>query len=115
MPLRTGVPRTTHTWLKALYNYLDLEIAGIYPSGASGIPNATWVGKGVAAVQIGNASGIIGLYGSTGLARPTGLGATAGTTGLSGFDLRSNGGTGTQFYSLNDLVAIMKSRGDITV
>ncbi len=111
------VPRTTHGtygWLGPIYDYMDALGSVVTPSGASGIPNAIWAGKTVRGTMVSNATGLFGLYGSTGILRPTGLGASGGTTGASGFDLRSNGGTGTQFYTLTDLVAILKSRGDIT-
>ncbi len=112
---RRGVPRTTHTWLRALYNYLDTEIAYVQPAGATGTQGlALLIGAGAPQTDIGNATGLIGMYGTTGILRPTGLGAVAGITAASGYDARSNGGIGTNFYSLQDLVLIMKQRGDIT-
>ena len=115
MPLRSSVPRTTHQWLKPLYNYLDNGVKVTVPSGASGIANGAWLGSNVLDTQIANATGAVGFYGSTGILRPTGLSSTAGATGVTFFDQRSNGGTGANFYTLADLVAILKSRGDIAV
>lgn len=131
MPLRTGVPRTTHTWLKNLYNYLDAVIAGTVASGASGVFSGSWIGKGVPETQIGNASGIIGFYGSTGalqilatafgISGVTSAGGSSGilATGVGGSGLNSaiaqlafNGGTGTA-YTLNDLVRQLKNQGSI--
>lgn len=89
-----SIPRTTHTWLQPLYNALE--------------------GKKARPLQLGSPTGALGLYGASGILRPTGLGAITASTGLSGYDTKSNGGTGTQFYSLQDLVLILKLRGDIT-
>lgn len=89
-----GVPVTTHQWLKPLYDTLN--------------------GKGSRPLNFGSPTGVMGFYGSTGIARPTGIGASLGITGTTFFDARTNGGTGTQFYTLNDLVLLLKRRGDIT-
>lgn len=128
MPVRTTVPRTTHQWLKNLYTYIDLILSEVVPSGASGIANAAWYGKGVPQVQIGNATGAIGFYGFTGIAQiATGgngiLAATAmGPSGLPGTGLGAsgfytqlanaafNGGTGNA-YTINDLVTELKNAG----
>lgn len=90
-----GPFRTTHTWLKPLYAILG--------------------GAAVTPLSLGSPTSIIGLYGVTGIKQPTGLGASGGTTGgaSGGIDVRSNGGTGTNYYSLSDLVLILKARGDI--
>jgi hypothetical protein len=94
-----SVPRTTHPWLQPFYNALE--------------------GKKSRPLQLGSASGAMGFYGASGIQRPTGIGATGsaaggGVTGTSFFDLRTNGGTGVQYYTLSDIVAILKLRGDIT-
>lgn len=96
-----GVPRTTHTWLKNLYNFLD---------GKSLSPT------GLAITMFGSPTGQLGFYGVTGAKQPTGLGTTGsaalgGVTGTTFFDLRTNGGTGTQYYTLTDLVADLKLQG----
>jgi len=88
--------RTTHQWLKPLYAIL---------SGVSPVP-----------LQLGSPTSYLGVYGASGIQRPTGLGSFAGGTGgaSGGLDVRSNGGTGAQFYTFSDLVLILKRRGDIT-
>lgn len=128
MPFRVGAPRTTHQWLKPLYDYLDGLGSLITPSGASGIANAYWVGKSVPQTQIGNATGVVGLYGFTGLAQIAtgGLFTTAGSAlGASGFQATGigasglythlanaafNGGSGTP-YTITDIVAELKNIG----
>lgn len=108
-----GVPRTTHQWLKNLYNYLD---------GKSQSPT------GLAVTQFGSSTGIVGFYGQTGakqiatggigLMSATNLGVSgiaATGLGLSGlfYDLANagwNGGTGT-VYSVNDVVVALKNIG----
>lgn len=127
MPRSTGCPKTTHQWLKPLYTYLDNVIFGVVPSGASGIPNAAWYGKGVPIAQFGNATGVIGFLGNTGLppvatggnlgllATALGVSGTATGVGASGFYYHLgkagfNGGTGT-VYTVNDLVAMAKNFG----
>lgn len=118
MAARSKVPRTTHTWLKPLYNYLDNGVAAITPSGASGIASTAWLGAYVPQSVVGNATGTIGVYGASGILQPTGLGMTGsatlgGPTGTTFFDFRTNGGTGAQYYSFTDIVNILKLRGDI--
>src|SRR5262249_43101000 len=98
-----GVPITTHQWLQPLYSWLG---------GKSRSPT------GLAPMAIRSATGAMGFYGNTGIKQPTGLGTTGsgpggGVTGSSFFDLRSNGGTGTNFYTFTDIVNILKKRGDI--
>lgn len=89
-----SIPRTTHQWLKPLYDMLD--------------------GHGKRALVLGSPTSVIGMYGYTGVKQPTGVGATAGTTGATGtLTLASNGGTGTNFYTFGDLVLFLKQRGDI--
>lgn len=125
MPVRSGFPRTTHQWLKPLYDALDASFGYIVPSGASGIPNAVWVGRGVPQTQIGTATGVIGLFGVTGIApiatggngilsatylgasgfASTGVGASGLYTHLARF--ADNGGSGTP-YTHGDLVSILK-------
>lgn len=131
MPVRTGFPRTTHKWLKPLYDALDASFGYVVPSGASGIANALWSGKGVPLLQLGNASGMVSLYGASGIAgqlatgtngsfNATSFGASGfGATGLgaSGFytfasRFSENGGSGT-FYTLGDLVTQLKNLGAI--
>lgn len=135
MPVRTGVPRTTHTWLKPLYDALDAALGFIVPSGASGIPNAAWFGRGVPQVQIGNATGVIGMYGATGITQlatggnlilsatylgTSGFGATLiaasgvalSASGMAPFLARfaDNGGSGTP-YTHGDVVSMLKRAG----
>lgn len=94
-----SIPRTTHTWLSPLYNTLE--------------------GKVVRPLQLGSATGFLGFYGVSGIQRPTGVGSTGGAvaggpTGTTFFDQRSNGGTGTNYYTLNDLVLFLKRNGLLT-
>lgn len=128
MPLRNKVPRTTHQWLKNLYDYLDNGVLVAYPSGASGIPNAAWLGKTVPQTQIGNATGVVGFFGATGVAPiATGgnvsLGATyLGVSGNAATGIGNSGlyyqlgaaayvgGTGTP-YTVNDIVIQLKNLG----
>lgn len=128
MPLRFGVPRTTHQWLKPLYNYIDNGVKTTVPSGASGIANATWLGSNVIVSQVGNATGLVGFYGATGYTQiqaSTGinLGATsAGVSGVAATGLGAsglfyslaraafNGATGT-VYTINDIVVQLKNMG----
>jgi hypothetical protein len=129
MPVRTGVPRTTHTWLKPLYNYLDAVISGTVASGASGLFSGAWVGKGAPAAMVGNATGVVGFYGFSGLPQilatsfgisgVTSAGGSSGilATGVGGSGLANaiaqlafNGGTGTA-YTLNDFVREAKNLG----
>lgn len=96
-----SVPRTTHQWLRNLYNYLD---------GKSASPT------GVAFASFGSPTGTLGFFGATGSKQPTGLGVTGsaalgGVTGTTFFDLRTNGGTGTQYYTLTELVMDLKAQG----
>ena len=135
MPVRTGVPRTTHQWLKPLYDALDRALGYIVPSGASGIPNAAWLGRGMAVTQVGNATGVVGLYGFSGLAQvatggngvlsatylgTSGFGATLiaasgvalSASGMAIFLARfaDNGGSGTP-YVYSDVVGALKRAG----
>ena len=105
-----GRARTTHTWLKPLYDLLE--------------------GKTSASLSIGSSTGIVGLYGSSGLAvqlatgtnglfnNATSFGASGfGATGIGGSGLyvhlgraSYNGGTGN-FYTSNDIVTALKNVG----
>lgn len=119
MPFRSGVPRTTHKWLAPLYNYLDSVLSSVVPSGGSGIANAAWVGKGVPITQLGNASGLVGNYGSSGIAGQLATG-TAGITGFTGLAAGAsgpanwwfNGGSGA-FYTIGDVVTALKNNGTL--
>lgn len=91
-----GPWRTTHQWLKPLYAVLG--------------------GVGIIPLQLGSPTGVIGFYGASGIRQPTGLGVTGsaalgGVTGATFFDLRTNGGTGAQYYTLTDVVNILKREG----
>jgi hypothetical protein len=134
MPVRTGVPRTTHKWLGPLYDALDDVLGYTVPSGASGIANGAWLGRGVAITQVGNATGVVGFYGATGIApisaasgllsmtylgasgfgftfiSPSGQGLSS--SGLAHFLARAawNGGSGT-IYTVNDVVLQLKNMG----
>lgn len=113
---RSGVPRTTHTWLKNLYDYLDKEAVGIYPSGASGIPNASWLGSRVPYTMVGNQTGTIGFYGATGVVQVAS--GTAGISGMTGSLLGAsgpavwwfNGGSGA-YYTIGDAILALKNLG----
>jgi hypothetical protein len=90
-----SIPRTTHTWLAPLYDALE--------------------GRGTRQPQIGSATGTVGLYGATGIARlATGTAGITGLTGAGGMTAFSmvwiNGGSGA-FYTLTDVVAALKNVG----
>lgn len=129
------VPRPTHQWLAPLFTYLDKTVEGTTPSGASGIPNGAWLGRQVSTVQVGNATGIVGLYGFSGLAQiatggagilsatylgASGFGATnltASGWAVSGSGLAiflgrfaDNGGSGTP-YTFSDAISALKRLG----
>lgn len=112
-----GPPITTHTWLQPLYRWLKGDLVQL---NASGVAVGARIGGALPAVQLGNATGIVGFYGSTGIARPgTGFGITGSAslgsaTGTTFFDFRTNGGTGTAYYTLTELVADLKGQGLIT-
>jgi hypothetical protein len=94
-----SIPRTTHTWLVPLYNTLE--------------------GKVVRPLQLGSATGFIGFFGVSGIVRPAAFGSTGGAvaggpTGTTFFDMRSNGGTGTNYVTFNDVVLYMKRLGLLT-
>jgi hypothetical protein len=91
-----SIPRTTHQWLQPLYNVLD--------------------GHASRPLQLSSPTGIVGFFGASGIKQPTGLGVTGsaaagGVTGTTFFDLRTNGGTGTNYYTLTDVVADLKGLG----
>jgi hypothetical protein len=122
------VKRSTHTWMDSLYDYVDYLGGVVTPSGASGIPNAIWVGHNLGTAMVGNSTGVVGLYGFTGLSKvatggqfltngtylgPSGLVAT----GLGGSGLyhhlgrfAENGGSGTP-YTHADVVNALKRMG----
>jgi len=81
---------------------------GVYPGAtaslAIGPTNTAQVGIGTTGVPVG-------FFGATGIARASGAGITGGATGTTFFDARSNGGTGTNFYTHADLVLILKQLG----
>lgn len=107
--------RVTHQWLKPLFDYLD-KLGGVDlgSSGLGSVPRGAQYGVSVPITQVSNATGVLGFYGSTGISQGTAAGATAGSTGSSGvYFHRTNGGTGTNFYTLDDVIAYMKSRGDL--
>lgn len=128
MPVRTGVPRVTHQWLKPVLDYIDQMASVTVPSGASGIANGVWIGKTVPTTQISNATGVAGFFGFTGIGPiatggngvlsatalgasgfpATGLGASGFYTSLANAAL--NGGSGTP-YTLNDIVVQLKNLG----
>lgn len=135
MPVRTGFPRTTHQWLKPLYDALDVAFDYTVPSGASGIANAVGLGGGVPVTILGNATGVVGVYGYSGLAQlatggngilsatylgASGFGSTLITasglalsaSGISPFLARfaDNGGSGTP-YTHGDVVSALKRLG----
>lgn len=104
-----GVPITTHEWLQPLYHWLrGWGSASVFtgPTGA----------RFPAALSIGMPTGILGFFGATGVQQPTGLGATGsaaggGVTGSTFFDIRSNGGTGANYYTITDVVNALKGEG----
>ena len=70
-------------------------------------------GKKNRPLSLGSPTGLFGATGTTRLGTGA-LGTTAGTTGSAGgtlADLRSNGGTGTSFYTLQDVVHVLKRHG----
>lgn len=88
--------RTTHQWLQPLYAILG--------------------GRAVTPLQLGSATSYLGFYGTSGIKQPTGLGVTGsaalgGATGTSFFDFRTNGGTGTQYFTFTDVVNALKLNG----
>ena len=120
MPFLSQLPNPGHdAWMGPLYRALIKAIGYVVPSGASGIPSMVRLGEGIPTVAVGNATGSLGWYGTTGIPKSlaVGLGNTGGTTGVASgaYALRSNGGTGTNFYTLDDLVAIGKMNGSLTV
>lgn len=134
MSVKKVVPRTTHTWLKPLYDYLDHGVVAYQglQSGFSGIFSGVWLGSNVPVTMVGQSTGVVGFYGSTGLPQigtvANGVGLTGGTnywsgssgilaTGIGGSGLLSainqlgwNGGSGT-IYDLNDVVRQLKNMG----
>lgn len=110
--IQGSVPTTTHQWLRPLYLYLQGTIGAFQPTGATGMNGfALQLGNAVPQTDIGNPTGILGFYGATGIQQPTGTGSFAGTTAASGYDVRSNGGSGTNVYSFGDVVAALKGQG----
>lgn len=91
-----SIPRTTHEWLQPLYNVLD--------------------GHASRPLQLSSPTGLIGVFGASGSRQWTGAGSTGSVslgsaTGTSFFDQRWNGGTGTNYYTNNDIVAAFKAFG----
>lgn len=92
-----SVPRTVHQWLQPFYDMME--------------------GRKSRPLQLGSATGLIGLFGTTGSTRmPTGLiGGTGSSTGSAGGtlpDMRSNGGfTGTAYLTFENVVNILKRHG----
>lgn len=99
-----GPPVTTHTWLRPLYRWLK-GMGGVVLS-PTGV---------VLDYQVGVTGAALGFYGNTGTLQPTGVGSTGGgsggVTGTTFFDMRSNGGTGVNYYTFNDLVLDLKNQG----
>lgn len=121
-----AVPRTTHTWLKRLYDYIDDLEALIYPSGQTGIPQGMNIGVALV-TRVGTSTGILGMYGFSGYAQiaaaPGNLGATyvgasgAVSTGVGASGLYYhlgkvgyNGATGS-VYTIDDIVIQLKNMG----
>lgn len=93
-----SIPRTTHQWLRPLYDALD--------------------GHAKRPLQFGSPTSYFGVYGVSGAIQYVGVGSTGtaaggGPTGSSFFDQRSNGGTGTNYYTLTDIVQALKGVGII--
>lgn len=108
-------PRTTHQWLAPLYGHMEKVLDFGAPSGYSGM-QGVGVAQGVPIARFGNASGTIGMYGSTGPAGQLATG-TAGITGLTGAGGMTafsmvwiNGGSGA-YYRLTDIVTALKNVG----
>mgnify|MGYP001617672177 CR=1 FL=1 len=115
-----AVPRTTHTWLAPLYDYLDDSLGGGADSATLGLTDPT--------TRIGNATGVIGMYGTSGIAQiatgsagilsatyigasgfaSTGVGASGLYTHLARY--ADNGGSGTP-YTVGDIVTQLKNLG----
>lgn len=89
--------RSTHQWLKPLYDELD--------------------GRTPRPVQLSSSTGYLGVFGASGTTRmPTGFGFTGGAaqggaTGTTFFDFRTNGGTGAAYYNFTELVGYFKRLG----
>lgn len=104
-----GPPITTHKWLQPLYAFLrGFGTASQYTGPTGMLAPST--------VQFGTPTMTIGFFGATGTKQPTGLGSTGsaaggGATGSTFFDQRWNGGTGTNYYTVNDIVNALKSEG----
>lgn len=99
-----GPPITTHQWLQPLYRWLK-GVGGVQLS-ASGTALSFRTPTGIA----------LGFYGASGIGQPSGAGSTGsapggGATGSTFFDFRSNGGTGTNYYTFTDLVFDLKRQG----
>jgi len=119
-------PVTTHQWLQPLYKWLK-GVGGAVLT-ASGTAQASWLGQNSSTVRIGNATGVIGLYGYSGLPQVATGGAgiySASYLGVSGWastgvgnsglftflsHFADNGGTGTP-YTLSDVVRELKNIG----
>jgi hypothetical protein len=91
--------RTTHQWLKPFWDALGGRVAQ--------------------PLQLSSATGFLGFYGVSGIQRPNSFGTTGGAaaggpTGTTFFDMRSNGGTGTNYVTFNDMVLYMKRLGLLT-
>lgn len=122
-------PRTTHQWLAPLYGHLEKVVDFGAPSGYSGMQGVHF-GRSVPIAQVGNATGVVGFFGNTGIAPiATGGGGLFGATNLSVSGIAAtgmgnsglyfhlgraawNGGTGTP-YTVNDLVLQLKNLGII--
>lgn len=88
-----SIKRTTHTWLKPVFDNLD----------------------GITKNPFGVATSVHGLYGQTGVAQlATGTAGITGMTGAGGMTAFSqvwiNGGSGA-YYQLQDIVTALKNVG----
>lgn len=126
MALPKGV-RTTHTWLKPFYDVFDKVVDLQAPSGYASI-QGVGLGRSAPVTQVGNATGVVGFFGSTGIAPiATGGNGIFAATNLSVSGVAStgmgasglyyhlarvayNGGSGTP-YVLNDIVLQLKNLG----
>lgn len=120
-------PRTTHQWLAPLYGHLERAVDFGAPSGYSGLQGVHF-GKGTPITQVGNATGVVGFFGNTGIApiatggngilSATYLGASGfASTGVGNSGLYThlarfadNGGSGTPFTH-GDIVRQLKNLG----
>jgi len=96
--LKMGASGTKQLWAGSLFPGAANQPLAIGPT------NTAWLG-------LGPTSAALGFFGVSGCFQPSGAGVTGGATGTTFFDARSNGGTGSQYYTHADLVLVFKRLG----